>query len=217
MKFLLRLLRYALIGLLLLIGYNSFLPPVSTLMVAEALSGGRVTRDFVPLRQISPQLVRAVLVAEDGRFCRHHGIDWKAMHGAVRQATRDADGAPGASTITMQTVKNLFLWGGRSYARKTLELPLALLLDAIWPKRLILQSYLNIAEFGPGIFGVEAAARHYFGVSAAALNARQAALLAATLPNPKRRDPRQPSGYHQRYASSIESRMGQGLQTRCLQ
>lgn len=197
--------------------YDTVFPPVSTLMVAQRLSGESVTRRFVPLNRMSPHLVRAVIAAEDGKFCQHAGIDWKAMHGAVAAAIDpDAQGGHGASTITMQTVKNLFLWNGRSYARKALEAPLALGLDLVWSKRRIMESYLNIAEFGRGIYGAEAAARHYFGVSAAGLSAHQASLLAATLPNPVRRNPRAPSGFMQTYAGNISARVGMGANTSCL-
>ncbi len=215
MKFLMRTLAYLLVLLLAVLAYDTALPPVSTLMVAHWVRGEKMERRFVPLSRIAPSLVRASIAAEDGKFCRHHGIDWKAMQSAVERAARDADGANGASTITMQTAKNLFLWNGRSYVRKALEAPLAMGIDAIWPKRRIMETYLNIAEFGPGIFGAEAAARHYFGVSAAGLSASQSALLAAALPSPKKRNPARPDSYMQGYASSIGARMGHA-DTSCL-
>lgn len=203
--------------LLVALAYNSLRPPVSTLMLAHWVRGEPVQRVFVPLSRISPQLVRAVIAAEDGRFCQHHGIDWQAMRHAAEKAI-DATGkrAGGASTLTMQTAKNLFLWHGRSYLRKALEAPLALGLDAVWSKRQLMQSYLNIAEFGRGIYGAEAAARHYFGVPASALSARQAALLAATLPSPKRRNAAAPSAFVAGYADSIAARVRQGVDTGCL-
>jgi monofunctional biosynthetic peptidoglycan transglycosylase len=134
----------------------------------------------------------------------------------ARAVDPDAEGAHGASTITMQTAKNLFLWHDRSYLRKAMELPLAMGIDLIWSKRRIMEAYLNIAEFGPGIFGAEAAARHYFGISAAGLSPQQAVMLAAILPSPKRRDPRTPSGYMQDYAGNIRARMAMGVYAACV-
>ena len=217
MRILVRILRYALLLWLVLFAYNTLFPPVSTLMLSRWVTGQKVAREYVPLVRIAPSLARAAITAEDGKYCRHHGIDWKAMHGAINRAT-DPDGEPtnGASTITMQTAKNLFLWHGRSYVRKALEVPFALGIDLLWSKRRIMETYLNIAEFGPGIFGAEAAARHYFGVSAAALSPQQSALLVAILPNPKKRNARAPSAYVARYAASIGNRMDKGIETRCL-
>ena len=147
----------------------------------------------MPLEQISHHLVASVIASEDAGFCRHRGVDW----GALREQLTAEDGpARGASTLAMQTAKNLFLWPGASYVRKGLEIPLALTLDAAWGKRRMLEVYLNIAEWGPGIFGAEAAARRYFGKSAARLNAREAALLATALPNPWLRNPAKPTRRH---------------------
>ena len=158
----------------------------------------------MPLDDISRNLVAAVVTSEDARFCTHHGVDWVEMRNAIED---EEDGAArGASTITMQTVKNLFLWNSRSFIRKGLEIPLALSLDRLWSKRRILETYLNIAEWGEGVFGAEAAARIYFNKSASKLNAREAALLAAALPNPKLRDARHPSRAQTRKAARI-SRM----------
>lgn len=196
--------------------YNSVLPPVSMLMIGRTLTFQRITRDYVPLYKISPALPRAVIAAEDSHFCGHWGVDWKALGNAVEDlADDDRDRVSGASTITMQLTKNLFLWPGRSYVRKGIEIPLALFLDASWSKRRIMERYLNIAEFGKGIFGAEAAARHYFHKPASRLTPREAALLAATLPNPKKRNPARPSGYMAGYASRIESRAWQ-QDTSCL-
>ncbi len=161
-------------------------------MLARSLRGETYERDYVPLYAVAPVVVAAVLSSEDARFCRHHGVDWDALHEVLEEADEDGP-ARGASTITMQTAKNLFLWPGRSVARKGLEILLALGLDGLWPKRRIVEVYLNIAEWGDGLFGIEAAARHYFGKSARSLDAREAALLATALPNPIRRDPAHPS------------------------
>jgi monofunctional biosynthetic peptidoglycan transglycosylase len=147
--------------------------------------------------------VRAVLVAEDARFCSHRGIDWAELENALD----DDDGRMrGASTITMQTAKNLFLWTGRSWVRKVLETPLALYSEAILSKRRIMEIYLNVVEWGPGIYGAEAAARHHFGVSAASLSPSQAALLAAVLPAPSLRNAADPGPGTRRIASRIAAR-----------
>jgi monofunctional biosynthetic peptidoglycan transglycosylase len=180
--------------------------PASTPMLARWALGEPVDRRYVPLEQISADLRKAVVVSEDARFCRHDGVDWEALRGVID--TADADGpARGASTIPMQTAKNLFLWSSRSYLRKALEIPLALTLDAAWPKRRIVEVYLNIAEWGDGIFGAEAAARHYFSKGADRLDAREAALLATALPSPARRNAAKPARGHAALARKILSRM----------
>ena len=194
--------------------YDSLFPPISTLMMARTISLRHVWHQHVPLRRISPHLVAAAIAAEDGKFCTHHGIDWASLHEVVKDTLEDGDDSHGASTITMQLVKNLFLWNSRSVLRKAVEIPMALALDAAWSKQHIMQSYLNIAEFGRGLFGAEAASQHYFGKHASALTAREAALLAATLPNPKKRNPAHPSGYMLGYANTIQGRMAQ-VETRC--
>ena len=185
-------------------------------MLARLVTLRPVVRDFVPINRISSHLTHAVIAAEDGKFCVHRGIDWQAMRGAVAEAI-DIDGDPshGASTITMQTVKNLFLWHNFSYLRKPIEIPLALLLEVFWSKRRILETYLNTAEFGRGIFGAEAAARYYFGKSAAGLSLYEAAMLAAALPNPNGRNPARPSANLASYAGNIRARVYQGVAAGC--
>jgi len=182
-----------------------FVPPVSTLMLARHASFEPVDRRWVPLSAVSPRLIASVIAAEDARFCRHGGVDWDALFDVIDEAGEDGP-ARGASTLSMQTVKNLFLWPSRSVLRKGLEIPLALVVDLVWPKARILEVYLNIAEWGPGIFGIEAASRTRFNKSAAALNAREAALLAAALPDPKRRDPARPGPGLSRLAGSVMAR-----------
>ncbi len=193
------------LGLAALIFVYRFVPPVSTLMLARWLEGETVERHYVPLERISGFLRAAVIVSEDAHFCEHNGVDW----GALREVL-DRPGANGptrgASTIPMQTAKNLFLWPSRSYLRKAIEIPLALLIDFAWPKRRILEVYLNLAEWGPGIFGAEAAARHYFHKGAARLDAREAALLATALPNPGHRNAAKPSPRHAGLATRIMAR-----------
>jgi monofunctional biosynthetic peptidoglycan transglycosylase len=197
-----------------LIALWRFVPPVSTPMLTRWALLKPVERQWVPLSQISAHLQAAVIVGEDARFCRHRGVDWDAL----RTVMDDEDGpSRGASTITMQTAKNLFLWNARSYVRKGIEIPLAMALDAAWPKRRVLEVYLNVAEWGEGLFGAEAAARRYFGRSAADLTPRQAALLAAALPNPRMRDPRKPQRRHAMLAAIVERRAkGAGPWMDCL-
>jgi monofunctional glycosyltransferase len=191
---------------LLLIFLYAFLPPPSTLMLARWVSFAPVERHYVPLEKISPRLVAAVTASEDARFCRHGGVDWDALREVLDEADDEEGPARGASTITMQTVKNLFLWHGRSVVRKALEIPLAMGVGAAWSKRRVLEVYLNIAEWGEGTFGAEAAARRYFKKSAAALSEREAALLATALPNPLRRNPARPSARHATLAGTIMAR-----------
>lgn len=168
------------------------LDPPSTLMLWRRITGERVERTWVPLSRISPNLQLAVIVAEDGRFCTHHGIDLAEIQDAIQDA-ENLDDIRGGSTITQQVAKNLFLWQGRSFVRKALEMPLALWIDLVLSKRRILEIYLNIAEMGPqGEFGAEAGARRAFGRPARDLTPYQAALLAASLPNPVTRNASRP-------------------------
>lgn len=193
------------VGAAALIFVYRFVPPVSTLMLARWLQGETVERRYVPLDRISDLLQVAVIVSEDARFCRHSGVDWGALREVIDEA--DADGPTrGASTIAMQTAKNLFLWPSRSYLRKGVEIPLALLIGVEWSKRRILEVYLNVAEWGDGIFGAEAAARHYFNKSADKLDAREAALLATALPAPSRRNSARPGRGHSGLASRLMAR-----------
>jgi monofunctional biosynthetic peptidoglycan transglycosylase len=160
--------------------------------------GGEIEREWVPIEEISINLQRAAVAAEDANFCLHWGFDMDAIRDAI------AEGAQrGGSTISQQTVKNAFLWHGRSWVRKAMEAAITPVMELIWPKRRVLEVYLNVAEFGEGVFGAEAAARHHFGVSAADLTLRQASLLAAVLPNPQERDASAPSGFVDRRARSI--------------
>lgn len=180
--------------------------PVSLLMVGRYLTGAPVTRTWVDIEAISPALPRSVVAAEDARFCSHRGIDWGSISDILEDA-EDGEVARGGSTITQQVAKNLFLWPGRSYVRKALEFPLALWIDFILPKKRILELYLNVAEWGPsGQFGAEAGARHAFGKGAGALSPHQAALLAATLPNPVTRSARAPSAHIRRLAGTYTAR-----------
>ena len=182
--------------------------PSSTVMIWRRMTGARVERIFVPLTRISPNLALAVIVAEDGRFCTHHGVDLAEIRDALQDA-EDLDGLRGGSTITQQVAKNLFLWPGRSLVRKALEAPLALWIDLVLPKRRILEIYLNIAEWGPnGEFGVEAGSRYAFGKPARELSSYQAALLAAVLPNPLKRNAHSPGPGLRRLAGLYVGRAG---------
>ena len=183
-----------------------FVNPVSTPMLWRWATGKRVERIVVPLNRIAPALRLAVIVAEDGSFCRNRGVDLRAIREAMEQSDEFGD-ARGASTITQQTAKNLFLWEGRSFIRKALEFPLALWLNLVLPKRRVLEIYLNIAEWGPnGEFGAEAGARWAFGKSVRDLNPAEAAELAAILPNPVHRSARIPSVLVRRLAALYERR-----------
>lgn len=188
--------------------YAAVPPPVSMLMILNALGGRGIEKDWVPLDDIAPALPRAVLASEDARFCEHNGVDWRAVRTVVEDALDNPGEAPrGASTIAMQTAKNLYLWPGRSYLRKALEIPLAYWIDLVWPKRRQIEIYLNIAEWGPGLYGAQAAARHHFGKPASALTRREAALLAAVLPAPLERNAGRPGPVTRRIASRIVRRM----------
>jgi len=187
----------------LLIAYR-FVTPFSTLMLARMARQEKVERISVPLSKVSPHLVAAVITSEDAHFCREHGVDWGALREVIDESGEDGP-SRGASTITMQVARNLFLWQGRSYVRKALEIPLAMLLDFVWPKRRILEIYLNVAEWGNGIFGVEAASQTYFHKAASDLTPTEAALLVGVLPNPHDRDPRHPDRallYHARVVAT---------------
>lgn len=179
--------------------------PVSTLMMRDLVMLDPPARQWVELDAIAPALVHSIVMSEDGQFCSHHGIDWRELNAVIDSALA-GQVTRGASTIPMQTVKNLFLWHGRSFVRKAVEAPLAVYMDAVMPKRRILEIYLNIVEWGAGIYGAEAAAQAHFGRSARDLNARQAALLAAALPNPTVRDPARPSRAMTRVAAVVEQR-----------
>jgi monofunctional glycosyltransferase len=202
MRALRKALRYLLVaGLALLVLLAGLIllwravPPVSTLMLVRLVTFRGVERTYVPLSRISPKLIAAVITSEDAQFCRHHGVDWGALNEVINGADEDGP-SRGASTITMQTAKNLFLWPQRSTIRKALEIPLALVLDRVWGKKRVLEVYLNIAEWGPGVFGAEAGSRRYFHKSAADLSQREASLLATALPNPLLRDPSRPKRRH---------------------
>jgi monofunctional biosynthetic peptidoglycan transglycosylase len=191
----------------------AFLPPVSTLMLARLAEGKGYERVYVPLKSVAPTILTAVITSEDGSFCQNDGVDWGALREVLNHPGR-AGPTRGASTITMQVAKNLFLWPSRSAIRKGIEIPMALVLGKVWSKGRTMEIYLNIAEWGDGMFGVEAAAQRYFHQKASQLTLSQAALLATALPNPIKRDPAHPTALQRRLAASLIERArvaGDGL------
>jgi len=197
-----------LLPLVVIIAYRFISPPVTPLMLIRSAEGEGLDYRWRPLDQISSALPAAAIAAEDNLFCSHFGLDLGAIR-AAWQTYRSGGVLRGASTISQQTAKNLFLWPGRHWLRKALEAYLALMLEAVWPKRRILEVYLNIAEFDGGVYGAEAASQRYFRRTAAQLTKRQAALLAAILPNPRQRSAAQPSRGVLSNAQVIEKRIGQ--------
>lgn len=182
-----------------------FVHPVSTLMLGDLATFNGYDRRWVAIEDVAPVLVHSVIMSEDGQFCSHRGIDWNELKVVIDDAMA-GEASRGASTIPMQTVKNLFLWPGRSVVRKAVEVPLAVYFDAVLPKKRIMEIYLNVAEWGAGIYGIEAAAQHYFGVAASKLSPRQAALLTVALPNPFIRNPAKPGPGLKRLANLIQRR-----------
>jgi monofunctional biosynthetic peptidoglycan transglycosylase len=173
-------------------------PPESAFMMRARAEGAEIHHQWVPWSAISPYLPIAVVAAEDQKFPEHRGFDTESIRSALEES---GSKGRGASTISQQVAKNLFLWPGRSWVRKGIEAYLTVILETLWPKQRILEVYLNIAELGPGIFGAEAAAEQFFGKPASQLTAREAALFAAVLPSPKRMSPARPSPY-------VEERVG---------
>lgn len=182
-------------------------PPVTSVMLQSKIRGDGMEQRWVPLRAISPSVQRAVIAAEDARFCQHHGIDWRAAEAAYQRNERQGHVTHGASTITMQLAKNLYLWNGRSWVRKALEAPIALWIDLVMPKRRILEIYLNTAEWGKGVFGIEEASLRAYGKPASRLTAAEASMLAAALPAPRMRDAARPTAGQRALAGTINARL----------
>ncbi len=205
---LIKLIAAAVVASLALVLLYRFVPvPLTWPMARDYIQGRHVERQWVALADINPAVARAAIGAEDGRFCEHRGFDFDAMEAA---AAKNAAGGKlrGGSTISQQTAKNAFLWPGRSYLRKGLEAYFTVLIEAIWGKPRIMEVYLNIAEMGQGVYGVEAAAQHYFHVPASRLNPQQASRIAAILPLPEKRNAAAPGRYIRRYANRIQKRIG---------
>ncbi len=191
--------------------YRVLDPPTTILMMQRALQGERIRHQNVKFDDISPHIIRAVLAAEDSRFCEHKGFDMEAIQAAYASNQRSSNQAKGkvrgGSTISQQTAKNLFLWPDRSFVRKGLEAYFTFMAEHLWDKKRIMTSYLNVAEWGDGVFGIQAAAQARFKVSAGQLSPRQAALLASVLPSPNKWSATSPGPYVRRRAASIEARM----------
>jgi len=201
-------------SVLLVAAYTVIHPPITPLMLLRPIEGvfsGKLVgihRDWKNYDDISPHIFRAVISSEDGKFMKHDGFDWKAIERARRvNAMRKGKRLIGASTISMQTAKNVFLWPGRNYVRKALEAYFTVLIEAIWGKRRILEIYVNSIEWGDGIYGVEAASQTFFSKPASDLTKAEAALLASVLPNPRKWSPAKPSSYIKKRARSIQGRM----------
>ncbi|GAA6209378.1 monofunctional biosynthetic peptidoglycan transglycosylase [Cognatishimia sp. WU-CL00825] len=178
--------------------FTVFNPPITWTMYSEKARLGHIDHQWVPVEEIAPVMLRSVVAAEDANFCNHWGFDMTA----IRAALEDGAGR-GASTLSQQVVKNVYLWQGRSWLRKALEAGITPVVEMAWSKRRILEVYLNIAEFDEGVFGVEAASHHYFGVAPDSLSASQAARLATVLPAPKTRSARRPTARQIKRASAI--------------
>ncbi len=182
-------------------------PPMTLLMVQQAVQGSGLDYRWRSLDDISPRLVEAAIASEDANFCRHNGFDLKAIEKAMQNNARGRK-VRGGSTISQQTAKNVFLWPGRGWIRKGFEAGYTLMIETVWSKRRIMEVYLNVAEFAPGVYGAEAAARHWYGKSAEDLTAREAARLAAILPSPRRYKASAPGPYVRRRASRVQAAMG---------
>lgn len=203
-----RILRWVKRGLMALVGLYLALillfafvpPPINIYQMQEAARLGGISKDWVAMDDIAPVMARSVVAAEDANFCNHWGFDMAAIRQAIAEG-----GGRGASTISQQTVKNVLLWQGRNWLRKAMEAGLTPVAELVWTKRRMLTLYLNVAEFGEGVFGVQAAAQHYFGVDARDLTATQAARLAAVLPDPKGRDAAKPSDFVRKRTRAIIS------------
>ena len=183
---------------LLILLFSFVPPPINLYQLSETFRLGGIDKDWVEMEEIAPVMARAVVAAEDANFCNHWGFDMTAIRAAVAEG-----GNRGASTLSQQVTKNVFLWHGRSWLRKAMEAALTPAVELVWSKRRILEVYLNVAEFDEGVFGVQAAARHYFGVDARDLTDVQAARLAAVLPDPKGRSASKPSDFVRKRAQSI--------------
>lgn len=187
--------------------YRFVPPPVTVTMLTNALDGRGITKDWMPLSKIDPDMARAAIGAEDSRFCTHHGFDFTAIEKAMAH-NEDSKRIRGGSTISQQTAKNVFLWQGRSYVRKAFEAYFTVLIETLWGKRRIMEMYLNVAETGIGTYGVNAGAQRYFHHDASRLSPVEAARIAAVLPLPKQRGAVAPKGFVLRYGNTISRRIG---------
>lgn len=203
-KLLFRLIIYFILITLIWVGLYAFIPPPVT--ATMLLDDNGITKDWVPLSEISPNLTRAVIAAEDGKFCSHYGFDGDAIAKAIEYNSQGGR-IRGGSTISQQTAKNAFLWQGGGYFRKGLEAYFTFLIEKIWGKKRIIEVYLNIAETGIGTYGAQAGAQRYFKKDAADLTKIEAARIAAALPLPKKRAVNGASGFTRRYGNTIAARI----------
>lgn len=192
----------------ILLAFRYVPPPVTPLMIIRLFEGEGLRKSWTSLRRMPPSVVQAAIASEDNRFCTHSGFDWNSINAAIED-WRAGGRLRGGSTISMQTAKNLFLWPGRSWVRKVLEAWLTVQLELLWDKRRIMEVYLNVAETGPGIYGVAAAAEAHFGKDVADLSAREAALIIAVLPSPRSWSAAKPGPYTQGRARTIQARIRQ--------
>jgi monofunctional biosynthetic peptidoglycan transglycosylase len=187
--------------------YRFVPPPITATMLGDVFAGNGLTKDWMPLSRIDPDMARAVIAGEDGKFCQHDGFDREAIEKAIKRNARGGR-IRGGSTISQQTAKNAFLWQGGGYLRKGLEAWFTVLIENIWGKRRIMEVYLNIAETGIGTYGVNAGAQRYFGKDASNLTTTEAARIAAVLPLPKKRDAASPSGFTRRHGNRLAANVG---------
>ncbi|PZU48153.1 MAG: monofunctional biosynthetic peptidoglycan transglycosylase [Sphingomonas sp.] len=206
LKFILKLFVWAVtLSLVWVVAYRWIDPPTTSLMIRDHFNDVKVYREWVGLNEMSRHIPRAVIAAEDSRFCEHNGFDIEAIEKAMER-NKQGKKLRGGSTISQQTAKNAFLWSGRTWVRKGLEAWFTVLIEFIWGKPRIMEVYLNIAEYGRGVYGVQAASIHYFNKPASKLSRVEAARLAAILPQPIKRDAASPGRYTKRYANRIAGR-----------
>src|SRR3569832_2063334 len=198
---------FIVLSILWVLLYRFVNPPITFTMIGDKLQGRILTRDWMPIDRIDRNAVRAVVAAEDSKFCSHWGFDQDAIAAAMRRNARGGSVIRGGSTISQQTAKNAFLWQGGGYARKGFEAWFTLLIENLWGKRRIMEVYLNLAETGIGTYGVNAGSERYFGHDASAMSAIEAARIAAVLPLPKERGAIAPKGFTRRYGNIIAARI----------
>jgi len=204
-----RAILFFLIGSVIWVGIYRFVPPPLTVtMVANAIDGRGITKDWMSIDDMSSNMPLAAIAAEDGNFCSHHGFDFKAMQKAMESNFQGDRRIRGGSTISQQTAKNAFLWQNGGYFRKGLEAWFTVLIELLWPKKRIMEVYLNLAETGIGTYGANAGAMRYFRHDASTLSRAEAARIAAVLPLPKKREAISPTGFTRRYGDRIARRMG---------
>ena len=198
---------FLLVSILWVVIYRFIAQPITFTMIGDALGGHRISKSWMPLSTIDPDMARAAIAGEDGRFCEHHGFDFSAIEQAIAKNARGKR-LRGGSTISQQTAKNAFLFQGGGYVRKAFEAYFTVLIENIWGKRRIMEVYLNIAETGIGTYGVNAASKRYFGHDASRLSPSEAGRIAAVLPLPKKRAAIAPTGFTRRHGNSITRRVG---------